>query len=112
MTFGERLINTIFGLVNDVHYRTIMIPKQDTLMRKYFGNDLPSIDEIIRNVSLVFINHHFSLAYPRPYVSNMIEIGGIHVDPPKPLPKASSFHTSKKICNFSSVFLFHFFPNF
>jgi glucuronosyltransferase len=39
------------------------------------------------NVSLVFINHHFSSSSIRPLTANMIEIGGIHVDKVKPLPK-------------------------
>lgn len=40
----------------------------------------------MRDVSLVFINHHFSTSSIRPLVANMIEIGGIHVQPAKPLP--------------------------
>lgn len=96
MTFSERLINAIFGFVNDSHYRLKVISKQDALMKKYFGNDLPPIQEIIQNVSLVLVNHHSSLAYPRPYVPNMIEIGGIHVDPPNPLPQVCKFFTDTK----------------
>lgn len=40
----------------------------------------------MKNVSLVLINHHFTTSSIRPLVANMIEIGGIHVDPVKPLP--------------------------
>jgi UDP:flavonoid glycosyltransferase YjiC (YdhE family) len=40
----------------------------------------------MQNVSLVLINHHFSTSSIRPFVVNMIEIGGIHVDEPKALP--------------------------
>ena len=41
----------------------------------------------MKNVSLVLINHHFSTSSIRPFVANMIEIGGIHVDELKELPK-------------------------
>ena len=41
----------------------------------------------MKNVSLVLINHHFSTSTIRPFVANMIEIGGIHVDELKELPK-------------------------
>lgn len=40
----------------------------------------------MKNASLVLINHHFSTSSIRPMVANMIEVGGIHVEPPKPLP--------------------------
>jgi glucuronosyltransferase len=40
----------------------------------------------MKNVSLVLVNHHFSTSSIRPFVANMIEIGGIHVEPVKPLP--------------------------
>jgi glucuronosyltransferase len=40
----------------------------------------------MKNVSLVLVNHHFSTSSIRPIVANMIEVGGIHVEPAKPLP--------------------------
>jgi glucuronosyltransferase len=40
----------------------------------------------MKNVSLVLVNHHFSTSSIRPIVANMIEVGGIHVEPVKPLP--------------------------
>lgn len=40
----------------------------------------------MKNISLVFLTHHFTTSSIRPLVANMIEIGGIHVQPPKPLP--------------------------
>lgn len=45
-----------------------------------------TFDDQMKNVSLVLINHHFSTSSIRPFVANMIEIGGIHVAPAKPLP--------------------------
>lgn len=40
----------------------------------------------MKSVSLVLINHHFSTSSIRPFVANMIEIGGIHVDELNELP--------------------------
>lgn len=35
---------------------------------------------------MVFLNTHFSLSVPRPYLPNMIEVGGMQVSPnPEPL---------------------------
>lgn len=39
-------------------------------------------------VSLVLLNSHFSLGFPRPYFPNMIEVGGMQINQnPAPLPK-------------------------
>lgn len=70
----------------------LYLPKQQTLLRRYFGDDVPPLEDIIRNTSLVFVNDHFSLTYARPLVPNMIPIGGVHVNPPKKLPAVGTLH--------------------
>jgi len=87
MTFTERLTNTVFTWINELFYKCLYLPAQDRLMRKYFGDDLPPLKNIIKNTSLILVNHHFSLAFPRPYVPNMVEVAGMHIKPLKPLPK-------------------------
>ncbi|XP_015379885.1 PREDICTED: UDP-glucuronosyltransferase 2A3-like [Diuraphis noxia] len=42
---------------------------------------------IRHNPSLVFINTHFITESPRPFPVKMIQIGGIHLQPPKVLPE-------------------------
>lgn len=91
MTFLERLENVFYSVLEEINYRLFVLKEQDKIMRKYLGNDLPPIENIIKNTSLVFVNHHYSLAFPRPNLPNMVEIGGFHVNPPKPLP-AVSYH--------------------
>ncbi|XP_050332678.1 UDP-glycosyltransferase UGT5-like isoform X5 [Bactrocera neohumeralis] len=47
----------------------------------------PPLDEVRKNVSLIFTNHHFSQGPIRPNVPNLIEIGGIQIkEKPDPLP--------------------------
>ena len=99
MTFWERLENAVYSIIEEINYRLIILKDHDRIMRKYFGNHLPSIEDIIKNTSLVLVNHHFSLAYPRPYLPNMVEIGGYHVPPAKPLPSVSLFEN-----NFKEIF--------
>lgn len=37
--------------------------------------------------SLVLLNNHFTLNYPRPFLPSMVEVGGLHIKPtPDPLP--------------------------
>ncbi|XP_058053573.1 UDP-glycosyltransferase UGT5-like [Anopheles bellator] len=87
MSFWQRVLN-VFGWVGE---------ETMTLAWKYYQraayNDLfpadryPSYESVRRNVSLVFLNHHFSKGVPRPYVPAMIEVGGLQIkDKPSPLP--------------------------
>ena len=55
-------------------------------MLNMFPN-LPPLLEIERNQSLVLINSHFSHVAPLPVLPCQVDIGGIHIRKPQPLPK-------------------------
>lgn len=59
-------------------------------MKKHFGEDFPGIHGILLNTSVVLVNHHHALAFPRPYLPNMVEVAGMHINPIKPLPTVSA----------------------
>lgn len=49
----------------------------------------PSFDDVKRNVSLVFVGHHFSQGGIRPSMPNLVEIGGIQIkNKADPLPQS------------------------
>jgi glucuronosyltransferase len=53
-----------------------------------FHQPLPSnYEEMVKNISAVFINTHPSFSYPRTLPPQVIETGGIHCRPGKSLPK-------------------------
>jgi len=88
MTFGERLVNTLFNLMWDVGSELYYYPKQEGMKKAFFGDALPYVKDLRKSASLVLVNNHFSLNYPRPLVPAFVEVGGMHVQPPqKPLPK-------------------------
>jgi glucuronosyltransferase len=91
MDFWERIVNTLgitFQKLTRIFY---YLPKQQALLEKYFSDyaPLPSISELDSSTSLLLLNHHFSISYPRPLVPNMVEVGGMHVKPAKKLPAVS-----------------------
>lgn len=86
MTFCERVINTIHYTVKQIVDHAYVRPKQDQLIKKYFPNG-PNVEDVMYNVSLVLVNSHQSTNFPVPYVPQMVDIGGYHVQPPKKLPK-------------------------
>lgn len=88
MTFMERAENLFYSYVEDISTAISYLPRQQQLLEKYYPDkDMPSLDELKRNVSLALLNTHVTLGFPRPYASNMIEVGGLNIDRNvKPLP--------------------------
>jgi glucuronosyltransferase len=58
-------------------------------MQKYFNytDNFPPVWELEYKTSLVLLNTHFSLSYPKPITPNYVQVGGMHVKPPKKLPQ-------------------------
>ncbi|XP_050423741.1 UDP-glycosyltransferase UGT4-like [Adelges cooleyi] len=91
MTFIERLKNTISGViqlyVENLHY----MPKIKQIMDKYFKytgwETRPSLEEMLKNVSLTLVNGHYAVGVTRPYLPGVIEVGGMHIRPSKRLPQ-------------------------
>lgn len=65
-----------------------LYPRQQKLVEKYFGTNLPQMIEIQKNTSLLFINQADPLTPARPKLANMITFTSFHVEPNQPpLPK-------------------------
>ena len=89
MNFWERTHNTIFCLLKHVGRQLIHLPKQNAAMQKHFNytDNLPPVWELEYKTSLVLLNTHYSLQYPKPLVPNYVQVGGMHVKPPTKLPE-------------------------
>lgn len=86
MTFSERLINTVSNIFESTLFELLHKPLQRSLYKKYFPNAKRTFDEIYKSSAIYLMNTHVSSAFARPYLPNMIEICGIHVEPAQPLP--------------------------
>lgn len=89
MNFFERMANLVFGAMMQFVGDHIFIKPAADIYRKHLpnGKDLPDVHEIQANTSMIFMNSHFTLTYPRPLLPDCIEVGGMHTRPAKPLPK-------------------------
>lgn len=56
------------------------------IAKQFFGPDLPDLRDLVYETSLLLVNSHFSINQARPTVPNFIEVGGLHINDPKPLP--------------------------
>ena len=89
MNIWERTHNTILCLLKHVGRQLIHLPKQNAALHKYFNytDNLPSVWELEHKTSLVLLNSHHSLSYPKPLMPNYVQVGGMHLKPPKKLPE-------------------------
>jgi len=89
MNFFERMYNTILSTLKLVGRHLIHVPKQNAVMHKYFNStdDLPPVWELEYKTSLVLLKSHYSLSYPKPLMPNYVQVGGMHIKPPKALPQ-------------------------
>ncbi|XP_075147163.1 UDP-glycosyltransferase UGT5-like [Haematobia irritans] len=79
MTLKQRIVNVLIEAFDRFCFNFIVLPNQEKLYRMQFPKAQISLDEARKNVSLVLLNDHFTLRSPRPYVPNMIEVGGLHI---------------------------------
>jgi len=88
MTFLQRVINSVTQTIVKVIVNFMYVPKMEALYKTYIP-DAPDLTDIEKNVSMIFMNTHFSMTYPRPLLPDVIEVGGMHCKPPNPLPQVS-----------------------
>lgn len=64
------------------------LPRQTEIAEKHFADlkPLPSLDDLLERISVILVYTHASISYPRPKMPGLINIGGAHIKPNKPLP--------------------------
>lgn len=87
MTFKQRLVNTLALVLQKLGYEYFVQKPTYDVVSKYFGSNVPPLDEIAKNTSLLLINTSPVLNQARPLPPTVIEVGGIHIRPPSKLPQ-------------------------
>lgn len=87
MNLGQRTINTVVTKMSTFLqqlYEELTIP---AIVKETGGiTGCPPVQNIIRNVTMVFINSHPSFTYPRSLPPQVVEVGGLHCRPAQALP--------------------------
>jgi hypothetical protein len=92
MNFWQRTLNTLSEIYMKLGRIFYAIPQHDAILRKYFNcSKIPSISVLEKSTALLLINQHFSIGHPRPLTPNAVEVGGIHINPPKKLNVVSMY---------------------
>ncbi len=90
MHFWQRMYNSLSYWFDDIVMPLVSTSTQQQYLNELFPNamNMPTIDELKRNVSLVLLNTHITVGTARPYAPNIIEVGGLHIEPDiEPLPQ-------------------------
>ncbi|GLH07822.1 UDP-glucuronosyltransferase [Gryllus bimaculatus] len=86
MTLWERASNAALGAA--YRFGHWYFERQaDAVARRHVGDDMPPLGALVRNTSLLLVNSHFSLHPPVPMVPGIVEVAGMHLAEPRPLPK-------------------------
>lgn len=92
MSLRERTFNFFRTFYDWAIMNWLYFPTMEAIYRDAFNDPLmPGIKEIERNASIVLMNSQISFSSPRPYLPDLIEVGGLHLVPAKPVqPKVLS----------------------
>ncbi|KAJ8951680.1 hypothetical protein NQ318_012222 [Aromia moschata] len=89
MTFQERVLSTLYAVYVRFWYHMVVLPREDKLVKKYLGEDLPYLGDIERNVSLLLLNRNPIFHRAMPVVPAVIELGTTLVNRERPDIEAS-----------------------
>ncbi|GJQ69931.1 hypothetical protein Trydic_g13331 [Trypoxylus dichotomus] len=81
MVLYEKLQAFFALFLTKIGYFFLSTAASEIRAREFFGNQLPSLEAIVSNTSLLLVNSHLSVNVPRPMVPNVIEVGGLHIQP-------------------------------
>ncbi|XP_013100404.2 UDP-glycosyltransferase UGT5 isoform X1 [Stomoxys calcitrans] len=91
MSFKQRFYNSYLSLYDAVMRRWSYMPKMQEMAERHFSQHLqgplPHVRDLEKNISLMLINSHRSVDIPRPSMPGLVNVGGAHIKPAKPLPK-------------------------
>ncbi|ODN03640.1 UDP-glucuronosyltransferase 2B14 [Orchesella cincta] len=87
MNFLQRVQNNLFDWMVPYIMRYFYTAKLEKVYQNQLGSHYPSAEEIEANASMMLTNSHFSLNPKMPLLPDIVEVGGMHLRPSKPLPK-------------------------
>lgn len=90
MSFWTKVQNYI-QMLRIIHFwDTVHIPKQTARAREFLGNDIPSVMDIAKNMSLLLASFDFVVDEVQALPPNVIPIDSFHIqDKPAALPTVS-----------------------
>ncbi|XP_055701703.1 uncharacterized protein LOC129800979 [Phlebotomus papatasi] len=88
MDFMTRVKTFLFNGFEKLMWQYVNYKEKQFYISNFPSPKYKSYEEMQKNMSLFFVNDHFSVGSPRPLVPAVVEVGGIHIkNKPDPLPQ-------------------------
>ncbi|XP_039489464.1 UDP-glucosyltransferase 2 [Drosophila santomea] len=97
MNTRQRILNSLMSTFERLTYNFFHLISQQSVYTNHFEllvKELPLYRDLTKNLSLALINSHPGLHYPRAYLPNMVEVGGLH------LSNSNDSHLPKHLLSF------------
>lgn len=76
-----------------LYHEFVSLPKHQRYVEAYFPiedhHNIPKVKDMLKNISLILVNAHFTFGYPKPTLPHIIQIAGLHITEPSPLPEVN-----------------------
>lgn len=89
MSFWQRLYNSATSAYELLLRSFYYMPRQEAMALEHFDHlkgPLPKVADLERQVSVMLLNSYAPLTSTRAKVPGLIQVGGLHIKEPKPLP--------------------------
>ncbi|KAB0791459.1 hypothetical protein PPYR_03259 [Photinus pyralis] len=78
LSIFERVVSFVYELFYEVYFEGVLHELEQKVVHKHFGDHYPSVAEMARNVSMLFVNSDPIFHHNRPLVPGVVQIGGSH----------------------------------
>ncbi|KAK9878090.1 hypothetical protein WA026_020732 [Henosepilachna vigintioctopunctata] len=79
-------MSALYAVYVRVLYHWVVLPREDRSVKKYFGEDMPYLGDIERNISILLLNRNPVFHRVMPLVPAVIELGSVRAhQKPQPL---------------------------
>lgn len=88
LSLKDRVLSTVLSVVSEIVFKFFFTPFTDNYVKTLINDELPTSEEIWRNISMLFINANPVFFPIRPVTPLTINFGGgLHLTKPKKLPQ-------------------------
>ncbi|XP_031786686.1 UDP-glucuronosyltransferase 2A3 isoform X2 [Nasonia vitripennis] len=81
MNFLQRIFNVAYLMTLEVMHWLMITGFVQPTLRKYLGDDVPDVRDLVAEVPLTLQNNHYSVSDSVPYLANVVNIACIHCRP-------------------------------
>lgn len=83
MSFSERFHNLLVSWSEYITRNVCSLYQHNQIIKEFYpknnGKAAPSVYDLEKNISMIFVNSHIAISYPHPAMPSVINIGGMHL---------------------------------